>query len=61
MCFHNDGKTAQAARCIKSRIINKLVDSVLSLDAFEQKYVVLKDMLQSPCLKDHMKTIGIDQ
>ena len=30
MCFQKDGKTAQAARCIKSRIMTKLIDSVLS-------------------------------
>ena len=61
MCFQKDGKTAQAARCIKSRIITKVIDYVLSIDTFEQQCVVLKGMLQSPRLKYHMKTIGIDQ
>ena len=61
MCFHNDGKTAQAAKCIKFRITAKVIDYVLSIDTFEQKYVVLKDMLQSPHLKYYVKTIGIDQ
>ena len=61
MCFQNNGKTAHAASSIKSRIITKVIDYVLYIDTFEQKCVVLKDMLQSPCLKDHIKTIGIDK
>ena len=61
MCFQKDGKTSQAARCIKSRIMTKVIDSVLSIDRFEKQYVVLKGMLQSTRLNDHVKTIGIDQ
>ena len=61
MRFQIYGKTSQAAKCVKSRIMTKVIDYVLSIDTFEQKCVVLKCMLQSPCLKDHMKTIGIDQ
>ena len=60
MCFHNDGKTAQAAEFIKSRIMTKMVDSVISVDTFEQQCAVLKVMLQSPRLKYHVKTIGVD-
>ena len=30
----NDGKTAQAYRCIKSRIITKVIDSVILVDTF---------------------------
>ena len=61
MCFQKDGKTSQAARCIKSRIMTKVIDYVLSIDTFEQQCVVLKGMLQSPRLKYHVQTIGIDQ
>ena len=61
MCFQKEGKTAQATRCIKSRIMTKVVDYVLSIDTFEQKRVVLKGMLKSPRLKDHVPTIIIDQ
>ena len=61
MCFQKDGKTAQDTRCVKSRIMTKVVDYILSIDTFEQKCVVLKGMLQSPLLKDHVQTIGIDQ
>ena len=61
MWFQNDDKTAQASRCIKSRIMTKVIDSVLSLNKFEQHCVVLKGMLQYPRLKDHVQKIGIDQ
>ena len=56
-----EGKYEQAARCIKSRIITKVIYSVLSIDTFEQQYVVLKGMFQSPRLKYNVQTIGVDQ
>ena len=59
MCFLKEGKSDQATMCIKSRIMTKVIDSVLKIDKFEQKCVVLKDMLQSPRLKYHVHTIGI--
>ena len=52
-------KSDQAARCNKSRIVNKVIDYVLSIDTFKQQCVVLKVMLKSPRLKDHIHTIGI--
>ena len=61
MCFQNDGKTDQASKCIKSRIMNKVIYSIISSDMFQKQCVVLKGMLQSPRLKDRLKTIGIDQ
>ena len=61
MCFQKDGKTAQASRCIKSTIMTKVIDYVLSIDTFEQQCVLIKDMLQSPVLKYHALIIGIDQ
>ena len=60
MCFLKEGKYDQATRCIKSKIMNKVIDSVLSIDTFEQQCVVFKVMLQSPQLKYHVQTIGID-
>ena len=60
MCFQKDGRTAQTDRCIKSRTMTKVIDFVLSIDTFEKKCVVIKGMLQSPRLKDHIHTIGID-
>ena len=61
MCFLKDGKTTQDSRCIKSRIMTKVIDYVLLIDTFEQQCVVLKVMLQSMRLKYHVQTIGIDQ
>ena len=43
-----EGKSDQVARCIKSRIMNKVIDYVISKNAFEQQCVVIKGMLQSP-------------
>ena len=46
---------------VKSRILNKAVYSILYIDTFEQKCVVIKYMLKSSRLEYHTKTIGIDQ
>ena len=46
LCFQDVGKTAQAATCIKSRIMTKVIDFVISIDTFKEKCVVLKGMLQ---------------
>ena len=59
ICFMKEGKSEQATRCIKLRIMTKVIDHVLSIDTFEQKCVVLKGMLQSPRLKYHLHNIGI--
>ena len=40
--------------------MTKVVDAVLSIDTFEQQCLLLKGMLQSPRLKDHVQTIGIE-
>ena len=41
-----EGKYDQTARFIKSRIMTKVIDSVLSIHTFEQRFVVLKGMFQ---------------
>ena len=41
--------------------MNKAIGYILSIDTFEQQCVVIKCLLQSPRLEDHMKNIGIDQ
>ena len=61
LCFQIDSKSPHAAQCVKPRILNKAIDSILSIDTSEQQYVVIKCMLQSPCIEDHMKIIGIEQ
>ena len=61
ICFQIDGKSAQVDKCVKSRIITKVIDYILSINTFGQKYVMIKAMLQSTCLDDNMMTIGINQ
>ena len=38
-----------------------MIDYFLSIDTFEQQYVVLKGILKLPRLKDHVHTIGIEK
>ena len=40
--------------------MTKLIDYVISIDTFEQQCVVLKVIFQSPGIKDHVQTIGVD-
>ena len=61
MCFQVDNKSPHAAQCVKSRVLNKVIYSILSINTFDQQCVVIKCILQSSRLEDHMKTIGIDQ
>ena len=41
--------------------MTNVIDYILSVDTFEQQCVVLEGMLQSPSIKDNIKTIDIDQ
>ena len=59
--FQNDSKSSQSTKCVKSRIMTMVIDYFLSIDIFEQQYVVIKGILQSPRLKYYVKTIGIYQ
>ena len=52
---------SHAVQCFKSQKINKTIDSILCIDTFETKCVVIRGVLQSPRLECFMKTIGIDQ
>ena len=61
LCFQVDNKSHHADQCVKSRVLKKVIDSILSINTFEQQCVVIKCLLQSSRLEDHMKTIGIDQ
>ena len=40
-------KTAQAAQCKKSRALTKVIDSILDIESFDQKCVVVKGSLKS--------------
>ena len=59
--FQINRRSSHAAQCVKSRILNKAIYYILSIDTFEQQCVVVKCMLKSSRLEDHMKTISIDQ
>ena len=59
MCFQVNSRSPHAVQCVKSRILNKAIDSVLSIDTFEQQCVVIQCILQSSRLEDHIKNIGI--
>ena len=61
MCFQINRRSSHASQCVKSRIMNKINNYILSIETFEQKRVVIKGILQSPRLEYNMKTIGIDQ
>ena len=61
LCFRINSRSSHAAQCVKSQIMNNVIDSIISIDAFEKKCAVIKCMLLSSCLDDHMKTIGIDK
>ena len=41
--------------------MNKDIGYILCIDTIEQQRVLIKGMLQSPRLEDHMNTIGNDQ
>ena len=55
-----DEETAYAALCSKSHALTKLVELFVGIDSFEQQCVILKGLLQSDLLKQHMVTIEID-
>ena len=61
LCFQIYGKTSHVAQCNKSRALTKVIDSILDIESFEQKCVVLKWLLKLELLKSHTGTIGIDQ
>ena len=37
LCFQVNSKSSHAAQCVKSQIINKAVDHILSIDTFGQR------------------------
>ena len=61
LCFQINRRSSHAAQCFKSWIMNKYIDFILSIHTIEQQCVVIKGMLQSPRIEDHVNTIGIEQ
>ena len=45
-CFQINSKYPHADQCAKSKILNKAIDYIISIDTFEQQCVVTKCMLQ---------------
>ena len=42
LCFQVDNKSPHAAQCVKSRVLKKVIYSILSINKFEQHFVVIK-------------------
>ena len=59
--FQVDNKSPHASHFVKSRVLKKVIDYILSINTFEQQCLVIKCLVQSSRLEDLMKTIGIDQ
>ena len=60
-CFKINSKSSHDSQCAKSRIMNMAIDYIPLIHKFEQQCVVIKEMLQSPLIEYHIKTIGIEQ
>ena len=56
-----DGETAHAKQCYKSYALTKVIVLILYIVSFGQQCVILKGLLQSERIKQHMVTIGIYQ
>ena len=54
-------RTAHPAQCLKSRALTKVIYLIIDIESFEQQYFILKDLLQSDWMKQHIITIGIDK
>ena len=46
LCFQINGRYSHAAQCVKTRIMNKAIDYILSIETFAQQYVVSIGILQ---------------
>ena len=42
LCFQVDNKSPPAAQCVKSIVLNKVIDYILFINTFEQQCVVIK-------------------
>ena len=61
LCFHIYRKYSHASQCTKSHTLPRVIDLILEIESFEQQCVILKRLLQSDRLEQHIKTIGIYQ
>ena len=60
LCFQINGKSSQAAKCIKSRIITKVINYILSVDTFEFFLLGLTVCYNHQVSNITIKNIGID-
>ena len=44
--FQIYGKSYHSVHCSKSRVLTKVIDTILDIDSFEQKCVILKELLK---------------
>ena len=42
LCFQVDNRSPHADQCVKSRVLNKVIYSILSINTFEQQFFVIK-------------------
>ena len=61
LCFQKDGKSAHSVKCTIFCVLNKVIDTIIEIDSFEKQCVILKGLLYSEQLKQHMVIIGVDQ
>ena len=61
LCFQINGRYYYSTQSVKSWIIDNSVYYILCIEKSEQQCVVIKGMLHSPRLEDHMKKIVIDK
>ena len=55
------GKAVHAAQCYKSRVLTRVIDLMIEIHSFDHQCLIIKGLLQSEQLKQHMITIGINQ
>ena len=61
LCFQMDGEISHAAQCYKLSAFIILIDLIIDIHSFDHQCVIIKVILQSKRLKQHMVTIGVDQ
>ena len=61
LCFQMDGITAHAAQCSRSRSFTKVVGLIIQIHSFEHQCVIIKGLLNSEKLKQHVVSIGVEQ
>ena len=59
--FQNDVRTSRSAQCNKSRALTNVVDTIIYIESFERKCVIIKGAFQPEQLKKYMVTIVVDR